>query len=422
MKCPVCDKENRSMLCPQCGFDSCRDYVKYPTFGPVRNARPVSELREEWQEKQKAAETAESCESVLCETEVPVQKKRRVQPYLIAAAFAVTLGMGVWIGTGSGSSAPAGLEESVQMQEPPENVKQTVPPESEVQTAPPETTQPRRLAPVIDVAVSWNRVAALHADGTVSVVVENGRGLLQGDTQQWNDITDIDVGYHHTVGLRADGTVVAAGSNVAGQCNVSEWTDIVAITVGDEFTVGLKSDGTLVAAGNNENGQCDVGDLKDIVSIEASDYSLQCLDSSGRWIMIGDGSWHADNGKKLGIVKLGAGHYNSAGIREDGTARMISNNDFVSGKLDISSWDDLVDISVGGTHILGLRADGTVLAVGKNEHGECDVSEWTDIVAISAGNDHSVGVRADGTLVAAGIYPNSETKCDVSELNEWIGP
>ncbi|NLO86339.1 MAG: chromosome condensation regulator, partial [Clostridiales bacterium] len=29
-----------------------------------------------------------------------------------------------------------------------------------------------------------------------------------------------------TVGLRADGTVVAVGENDEGQCNVSDWTDI----------------------------------------------------------------------------------------------------------------------------------------------------------------------------------------------------
>ena len=51
MKCPVCGKVNRSMLCPECGFDSSRDYGRYPTFGAVQNARPVSVLRKQWQYK-----------------------------------------------------------------------------------------------------------------------------------------------------------------------------------------------------------------------------------------------------------------------------------------------------------------------------------------------------------------------------------
>lgn len=46
MKCPVCDNVNTSMVCPRCGFDSSRDYGKYPTFGPVGRVTSVSGLRE----------------------------------------------------------------------------------------------------------------------------------------------------------------------------------------------------------------------------------------------------------------------------------------------------------------------------------------------------------------------------------------
>ena len=48
------------------------------------------------------------------------------------------------------------------------------------------------------------------------------------------------------------------GFNEYGQCDVGQWTDIVAICAGGWHTVGLKADGTLVAVGRNENGQCDV--------------------------------------------------------------------------------------------------------------------------------------------------------------------
>ena len=68
----------------------------------------------------------------------------------------------------------------------------------------------------------------------------------------------IKVSNHHTVGLRSDGTVVAAGSNSYGQCNVDEWSNIARIAAGAHHTVGLKKDGTMVAAGNNEYAQCNV--------------------------------------------------------------------------------------------------------------------------------------------------------------------
>ena len=72
----------------------------------------------------------------------------------------------------------------------------------------------------------------------------------------------VAAGWCHTIGLKADGTVVAAGSNDHGQCNVDSWKDIVAVATADRSTVGLKADGTVVATGNNDYGQCDVSDWK----------------------------------------------------------------------------------------------------------------------------------------------------------------
>ena len=43
---------------------------------------------------------------------------------------------------------------------------------------------------------------------------------------KWTDIVAVSAGYYHTVGLKADGTVVAVGNNQFSQCDVSEWTNI----------------------------------------------------------------------------------------------------------------------------------------------------------------------------------------------------
>ena len=67
-------------------------------------------------------------------------------------------------------------------------------------------------------------------------------------------------GVYHTVGLKADGTVVAVGRKDDGRCEVGGWTDIVAVSADWYHTVGLKADGTVVAVGNNDHGQCNVED------------------------------------------------------------------------------------------------------------------------------------------------------------------
>ena len=54
------------------------------------------------------------------------------------------------------------------------------------------------------------------------------------------------------------------------------------------------------------------------------------------------------------------------------------------------------------------------MAVGYNGNGQCDVDGWTDIVAVSAGHSHTVGLKADGTVVATeyiGDYDYGQ--CDV---------
>jgi hypothetical protein len=63
----------------------------------------------------------------------------------------------------------------------------------------------------------------------------------------------------HSMGLKADGTVVCWGGNSYGQCTVpAPNQDFVAIAAGGIHSMGLKSDGTVVCWGHNGYGQCDV--------------------------------------------------------------------------------------------------------------------------------------------------------------------
>ena len=80
-------------------------------------------------------------------------------------------------------------------------------------------------------------------------------------------------------------------------------------------------------------------------------------------------------------------------------------------------------IATGYRHSVGLRSDGTVVAVGENRYGQCNVAEWREIVAVAAGNAHTgnahtVALRSDGTVLAVGW--NKYGQCDVQGWRDIV--
>jgi hypothetical protein len=59
-------------------------------------------------------------------------------------------------------------------------------------------------------------------------------------------------------------------------------------------------------------------------------------------------------------------------------------------------------VAVGDAHVVGLKSDGTVVAVGNNSDGQCNVMGWKDITEADADYLHTVGLKWDGSVVALG--------------------
>lgn len=113
---------------------------------------------------------------------------------------------------------------------------------------------------------------------------------------------------------------------------------------------------------------------------------------------------------------ISAGSFYTVGLKADGTVAAVGMDSY--GECGVSNWKDVVAISAGSSHTIGLKADGTVVAVGDNGYGQCDVSNWKDIVAVSAGYFHTVGLKADGTVVAVGW--NEDGQSNVSDWKDII--
>lgn len=127
------------------------------------------------------------------------------------------------------------------------------------------------------------------------------------------------------------------------------------------------------------------------------------------------------------IVAVSAGPYHTVGLKSDGSvvATQITEHENENwGQCDVSGWRDIVAVAAGSRHTVGLKSDGTVVATkfigGKDyDHGQCEVSGWRDIVAVSVGYQHSVGLKSDGTVVATRYKGDSDYNHGQCEVSEW---
>ena len=122
------------------------------------------------------------------------------------------------------------------------------------------------------------------------------------------------------------------------------------------------------------------------------------------------------------LVAVSAGMRHAVGLKQNGTVVRTDIESGYPGQERVTDWKNIVAVSVGMSHTVGLKADGTVVAAGFDQTGNCDVSGWRDIVAISAGRDHTVGLKADGTVVATKYTGDGPYygQCDVEDWTDIV--
>jgi len=302
-------------------------------------------------------------------------------------------------------------------------------------------------------------VIGLKYDGTIV-----STGNFTGDENVWKNLVKVVAGVSGIkVGLKNDGTVVVDSSVVTELYDAESWTDIVDIASGRYFILGLKSNGTLVSVGNHlalgEN-------YTDIIEIAGSDYEAVAIKSDGTVVRIDvtSGSPQSDvsgfsnikttamiptssnsgstipyasnvyysespDGKtnwsmpisivdSNNIVKrqipqktIGVKYYGIA-IKTNGT--VVCTNPTINNL--ITNWTNIIAVSAGYQHVVGLKSDGTVIArdAGNDANNKCNVSAWTDIVDICAGDNYTAGLKSDGTVLIS-----TNVVSDITSVTTW---
>ena len=104
--------------------------------------------------------------------------------------------------------------------------------------------------------------------------------------------------------------------------------------------MGLQSDGTLIYTGEREyidlNDRRDVDNWKNIVAFDVSDTWTVAVKSNGKVFLAGQGT--DDYQKK------------------------------------IKKWKNIKSVSTENGVIVGLKKDGSVVAIGNNDYGQCNVN------------------------------------------------
>ena len=126
-----------------------------------------------------------------------------------------------------------------------------------------------------------------------------------------------------------------------------------------------------------------------------------------------------DVGDWTDIIQVAAGYSHTVGLKSDGTVVAVGYG-YAGGEdekqpWEVDGWANISQVAGGGFYTVGLESDGTVVAVGYNYDGQCDVGSWTDIVQVAAGSFHTVGPRSDGTVVAA----PDDKDCSQCEVGNW---
>ena len=106
-------------------------------------------------------------------------------------------------------------------------------------------------------------------------------------------------------------------------------------------------------------------------------------------------------------------------LKSDGTVIVDGDScGSVIGNLqEADQWNDIVAIKGGvenHTTFVGLKSDGTVVAVGRDYKGQCQVGNWRNISTIETNAAVTVGIRSDGCVEFAG-----DTRCGMDRVREW---
>ena len=241
----------------------------------------------------------------------------------------------------------------------------------------------------------------------------------------------IAAGGNHSLFLKTDGTLWAAGYNFFGQLGdgtkptnhatpVQVANGVSAIAAGGSHSLFLKTDNSLWVTGANASGQLGVG--------PASSYLSSPVQLT------------------TGVTAIAAGNQHSLFLKVDGTLWAMGQNLFgqlgdgtmpTNQKLPVQVTSRVSTLSAGISHSLFLKTDGTLWAMGLNTSGQLGDGTTTnrnipvqvtdEVLGCAGGSESSYFIKAPGLLsqldswTVLGGGPANSFKSVVFEDSLFVG-
>ncbi len=300
---------------------------------------------------------------------------------------------------------------------------------------------------------SWNGMVGLTAEGTV--LTTNLPERMSLEIAKWKNIRKVYQYSEMVLGVDHEGCVYAAGpyeGSLSG--NVTELfggAGVKELHFRGNLCAALKQDGTVfLVEGNYEAGYLErlfiadnyeavrswtnVAEIR-ILSLEEEreaegyTYSADCyaivgITRDGRLLADGVRAASSEWADILGATKAVAAvqvyepaeyikraSYRTGLAFSTRYAAMIDHEGFLESTGEVNGaslygsadeWHDLVSLAGTFSHVVGLRADGTVVAQGFNSSSQCAVDSWWNITEVAAGDLFTVGLTEYGMVAYAG--------------------
>ena len=284
-------------------------------------------------------------------------------------------------------------------------------------------------SPQTSLAAGGEHILILNGNGKVTALGVDAEE--QTEIEHWKNIAAVAAGSSFSVGLRADGKVMVAGSlEAAGEAE--RWSGITEIAAGGDLLFGLSEDGKILSSGKlGETGE--YYEWENISHIACTDFMLAALEKDGTLLTYSyeESNWTTTKRENWeDVVHLVAAQHSVFGITESGDIRCTTINDSITEDTydfsDMDSFHDIVQLySSAGITQYGVREDGSICIGGNTSGWEQGNPAWSHavttwenmqgIIGIPYGNKYA-GLKKDGSIVTVSENYGNSTLEDMQDL------